>query len=129
MRLVSIMDGVYDPREEPSIRRRGLRLTAGIAGRGRGGFARLSLVAVAAALIAAGGGSSGCDRAPSRARADTLAAQPRPVADATVEAAEAAPTAQPSAGSSVTPERIIEVVADKAAYPLPLAGAVAGERA
>jgi hypothetical protein len=85
--------------------------------------ARMSRAVRVAAFISAGLGSLACDRAPSPARADTIRAKVRPPAEAPVAAAKAAPTPTPLVGTPVTPERIIDVIADKAAYPVPLAGA------
>jgi hypothetical protein len=89
----------------------------------RGRLAGASLVVGTAAFISAGLGSVACDRAPSPARADTAPAQPRPPGELPVVAAKPAPTPPPSAGTPATSERIIDVIADKAAYPVPLAAA------
>lgn len=84
---------------------------------------RLSRVAGMAAFVFADLGSFACDRAPSPAHADPLPAKAKPPTDAPVLAAKPAPAPTPSAGDPFSPGRIIDVIADKAGYPVPLAGA------
>jgi hypothetical protein len=89
----------------------------------RDSLARLSRIGGLAVFLPAGLGAAACDHTPSAARADPTSSQANPAIDPGGVFRKPASPPPPLAATPVSPEQIIDIVADRTAYPVPLAGA------
>lgn len=91
---------------------------------GKDGLSYLSRIAGIAVLVWVNGAA--CDRTPAPARADSPSVRPAAATDASLPTPSPtipAPTPAATATRPVTPRQIVDIIANKTAYPVPLADA------